>query len=95
MRRATVAVMACAMLAGAASAAKIPLAPADDKPEAPIGAKARARHGPERLAVPAADIGSAEDPARVQDPAVIGGTPQPVPPSKDKPHGWGASRVDQ
>ncbi|WP_454884061.1 hypothetical protein [Sphingomonas oryzagri] len=50
----------------AAAPAKAPrLAPADDKTAQPVGAAARQKHGPEPLAKPPADVGSAEDPAPV------------------------------
>ncbi len=52
------------LAAGAAlvAAAPVKLAPADDTPPAPVGAAARAKHGPDPMAKPAADVGAAEDP---------------------------------
>jgi hypothetical protein len=43
------------------AAAPVKLAPADDKPSEPLGAAARHKHGPDPMAKPAEDIGSAED----------------------------------
>jgi hypothetical protein len=63
----------------AAAPAKAPqLAPADDKPAQPVGAAARQKHGPEPLAKPPADVGSAEDPAPVPGaPETPPAVPQP------------------
>lgn len=49
----------------AAAPVKITPAPADDKPAQPVGAAARQKNGPEPLATPPEDVGSAEDPAPV------------------------------
>lgn len=70
-------VLAAGTLLVAAAPVKSPvkLAPADDVPARPVGAAARAKLGPEPLAKPAEDIGSAEDPA-------LG---QPEPPVKAAP----------
>ncbi|HEY0315842.1 MAG TPA: hypothetical protein VGC28_06195 [Sphingomonas sp.] len=78
MRRIMMALVAGGLLVAAAPV-KVPLAPADDKPAQPVGAAARAKNGPEPLAMPPADVGSAEDPAPV--PAVPG---QPTVPVKPK-----------
>jgi len=64
MRRIMMALVAGGLLVAAAPP-KVPLAPADDKPAQPVGAAARAKNGPEPLAMPPADVGSAEDPAPV------------------------------
>ena len=74
--RIVLALMAGALLIAAAPQ-KITPAPADDKPAQPIGAQARAKHGPEPLAKPAEDIGSAEDPAPIA-------TPPSPPPAQPK-----------
>jgi hypothetical protein len=60
--------LAAGALLIAAAPQKITPAPADDKPAQPIGAAARAKHGPEPLAKPAEDVGSAEDPAPITMP---------------------------
>ncbi|WBO23486.1 hypothetical protein [Sphingomonas abietis] len=60
--------LAAAALLIAAAPMKITPAPADDKPAQPVGAAARAKHGPEPLAKPADDIGAAEDPAPIASP---------------------------
>jgi len=44
------------------AAAPVKLAPADDKPAHPVGAAARAKNGPDPMAKPPEDVGSAEDP---------------------------------
>jgi hypothetical protein len=64
----TLLALAAGSLLIAAAPQKITPAPADDKPAQPIGAAARAKHGPEPLAKPAEDIGSAEDPAPITMP---------------------------
>ena len=51
------------------AAAPVKLAPADDKPAALVGAAARAKHGPDPMAKPPADVGAAEDPAPIATPA--------------------------
>ncbi len=76
MRRIMMALVAGGLLVAAAPV-KVPLAPADDKPAQPVGAAARAKNGPEPLAMPPADVGSAEAPV----PAVPG---QPTVPVKPK-----------
>ena len=73
------ALAAGALLMAAAPAPKVNLAPADDKPAQPVGAAARQKNGPEPLAAPPADAGSAEDPAP--------GAPVSPPPPESKPHG--------
>ena len=57
--------------AGAAlvAAAPVKLAPADDRPAQPVGAAARAAHGPDPMTTPPVDVGSAEDPAPIATPA--------------------------
>jgi hypothetical protein len=77
--------MIWALVAGglliAAAPVKITPAPADDKPTQPVGAAARAKNGPEALAKPPEDVGSAEDPAPVP------GAPElpPVPANSARP----------
>jgi hypothetical protein len=65
----------------AAAPVKVTPAPADDKPAQPVGAAARAKNGPEPLAKPPEDVGSAEDPAPVPGaaelPPVPGNSAQP------------------
>jgi len=61
--RLVLALVAGGLLIAAAPTSKVQLAPADDKPAQPVGAAARQKNGPEPLAVPPADAGSAEDPA--------------------------------
>lgn len=63
--RTVLALVAGGLLIAAAPAKAPKLAPADDKPAQPVGAAARQKHGPEPLANPPADVGSAEDPAPV------------------------------
>jgi hypothetical protein len=63
MRVVVTLVLAAALATGAAATP----GQGDDK-EVPIGAAARAKHGPEPLAFPPADVGSAEDPAPVTPP---------------------------
>jgi hypothetical protein len=74
--RALLALVAGGLLIAAAPAPKVKLAPADDKAAQPVGAAARQKNGPEPLAVPPADAGSAEDPAPAP------GAPVPPPPSE-------------
>jgi hypothetical protein len=57
--------VAAGLLIAAAPLPRPQLAPADDKPAQPVGAAARQKHGPEPLAKPPQDVGSAEDPAPV------------------------------
>jgi hypothetical protein len=64
MMRTISALVAAGMLIAAAPV-KITPAPADDKPAQPVGAAARQKNGPEPLAKPPEDVGSAEDPAPV------------------------------
>lgn len=78
MRRAILAMTAGGLLLAAAPAHKVKIAPADDK-EQPFGAAARKKHGPDPMAVPPADAGSAEDP-----PAIANGQP-PAPPKASTP----------
>jgi hypothetical protein len=78
MMRMILAIAAGGLLIAAAPPVK--LAPADDKPAQPVGAAARAKHGPEPLAKPPADVGSAEDPAPVP------GAPE-LPPPPAQPQG--------
>jgi hypothetical protein len=70
------ALVAGGLLIAAAPPQKITPAPADDKPSQPVGAAARAKNGPEPLAKPAEDIGSAEDPVTAP-----GSTPALAPPA--------------
>ncbi|MBA2935852.1 hypothetical protein HZF05_17365 [Sphingomonas sp. CGMCC 1.13654] len=80
--RVVLGLVAGGLLIAAAPAPKVQLAPADDKPAQPVGAAARQKNGPEPLAVPPADAGSAEDPAPAP------GTPAQLPlPPEPKPHG--------
>ncbi len=67
--------LAVGALLTAAAPVKIIPAPADDKPAEPVGAAARAKHGPEPLAKPPQDAGSAEDPA----PIILPSQAQPQP----------------
>lgn len=60
----------------AAAPVKVPLAPADDKPAQPVGAAARAKHGPDPMARPPEDVGSAEDPAPIAMPAPAAAQPK-------------------
>lgn len=76
--RALLALALGALLMAAAPAPKVSLAPADDKPAQPVGAAARQKNGPEPLAVPPADAGSAEDPAPAP------GAPGVPPPAQPK-----------
>ena len=61
------------------AAAPVKLAPADDKPAQPVGAAARHKHGPDPMAKPPADVGSAEDPASIATPPVAPGSTTPKP----------------
>lgn len=55
-------ILAIAMGALLIAASPVKLAPADDKPAQPVGAAARAKNGPDPMAKPPEDVGSAEDP---------------------------------
>ncbi len=80
-------VLAIAMGALLIAAAPVKLAPADDKAPQPVGAAARAKHGPDPMTRPPADVGSAEDPvAPVSPPASTPATPlKPEPRSPRSP----------
>jgi hypothetical protein len=64
------------------AAAPVKLAPADDKPSAPLGAAARHKHGPDPMAKPPEDVGSAEDEAPKPGQSYIN---QPKPPVEAAP----------
>lgn len=69
-------VLAIAMGALLIAAAPVKLAPADDKPAQPIGAAARHKFGPDPMAKPPEDVGSAEDPVTPPTaPPTPGGAP--------------------
>jgi hypothetical protein len=80
MMRTIWALVAGGLLIAAAPAPKVQLAPADDKPAQPVGAAARQKNGPEPLAVPPADVGSAEDPAPA--PGTPAAPPAPAQPKR-------------
>jgi hypothetical protein len=64
-----------------AAAPPVKLAPADDKPTL-VGAAARAKNGPDPMAKPPEDVGSAEDPAPGAAPL---GAPPQVPANTQAP----------
>jgi hypothetical protein len=70
-----------ALLATGALAAPGARAGRDGDKQQPVGAAARAKHGPEPLAAPPSDVGMAEDPAPANGQAA---TPPPVTPPKPK-----------
>jgi hypothetical protein len=78
MRRLVTSLMlAGVLLSGSAVAAQGTSAGRGGDRQQPVGAAARARHGPEPLAAPPADVGMAEDPAPANSQTPV--PPRPVP----------------
>lgn len=57
-----------------------------DKPQ-PVGAAARAKHGPDPMAAPPSDVGMAEDPEPVNAQAAPPAAPPQAPARTGKPKG--------